>query len=318
MRESVGYDKPFNVKYWELDNEPYRKFDPITYAYKCVEYSKAMKMVDPNIEILMANYFTYDSKLKEMLEIAGPYIDVVNKREDLPFEKYKDALDVIRDYNKKQGTHITMCDTEVTFPQEPEGFEGVDGLNHQKEVDDKSELNSMVRWAHGMSGILDYMKFQNLGGDFIFANYWAMVNSYGENLLNVTRENTFLSAPGQAFRFLNLTKLSMPVVVNNTKPNKGIIVQTGWRANKKEFVVIVENVSNQAVNNTFDFSSLGVRSMKCTGSYEVYADNMMNYNSQMCPDTIKTKKSNPTLSGIQVHLVSKPYSAAFWLFERDI
>jgi alpha-N-arabinofuranosidase len=315
LRESVGYKKPFKVKYWEMDNEPYRKFDPITYAHKVVEFSKAMKKVDPSIKILMAVYFTYDPKLKEMLQIAGPHIDVVNKRENLPFKKYKQALGIINEYNNSHGTHITMCDTEVTFPYNPEDFVGVNGLNHRIGEEKGSKLNKAVRWAHGMSCILNYIKFQNLGGDFIFGNYWALANSYGQNLINVTKENTFLSAPGQAFRFLELANVSIPVKVINDDSNKGIIVQAGWRKKNKEFVVIVENIINETITNTFNFERLDVKSLKCTESYEVYANSMIDYNSKAHPNRIKTQGSNPRMRGTKFSLTSKPYSATYWVFE---
>ncbi|MGI0133426.1 MAG: hypothetical protein ACREBW_00505, partial [Candidatus Micrarchaeaceae archaeon] len=45
---------PVKVKYWELDNEPYRRMDAITYAHKCVEFSRTMKKVDPTIKTIMA------------------------------------------------------------------------------------------------------------------------------------------------------------------------------------------------------------------------------------------------------------------------
>lgn len=317
LRSSVGYKRPFNVKYWEMDNEPYRKFDPITYAHKCVEFSKAMKKVDPSIKIIMAAYFTYGPKLKEMLQIAGRYIDIVNKRENLSFEQYKQALDIIRAYNRANGTHITMCDTEVTFPLEADNAGSVDGLNHQLDVDDASKLNRTICWAHGMSGIKNYIKFQNLGGDFLFANYWAYVNSYGENLLNVTKENTFLSAPGMAYRFLELAGLSIPVKVDNADANKKIIVQAGWSRGKNTFVVIVENFSDKTVVNNFDFTGFKAKQLACIKAYSVFANSMMDYNSQAHPDVIERRTDTPAITGIKFPLTARPNSATYWEFNVD-
>lgn len=315
LRKSVGYKNPFHVKYWEMDNEPYRKFNAITYAHKCVEFSKAMKKVDPSIKTIMAAYFTYGPKLKEMLDIAGRYIDVVNKREDLSFEKYKQAMDIIHAYNKAHGTHISMCDTETTFPYEASNIEAVDGLNHQIGDDDASKLNKTLRWAHGMSCIKNYIKFQDLGGDFIFANYWAYVNSYGENLINVTKENTFLSAPGKAYRFLELTKLSVPVKVTSAKADNKIIVQAGWSKEKNKFVVIVENFSDKAITNNFDFKQLNVKYLKCIDSYAVYSKSMNDFNSQQHPNTIKTETLKTIIDGVEFPLISRSNSATYWEFD---
>lgn len=314
LRSSVGYKKPFNVKYWEMDNEPYRKFDAITYAHKCVEFSTAMKKVDPSIKIIMANYFTYGPKLKKMLEIAGSYIDVINKRENLTFEQYKETLDVINEYNKTHGTHITMCDTETTFPPKADNNGSVDGLNHQIDDDKTSVLNKAVRWAHGMSGIKNYIKFQNLGGNFLFANYWAYANSYGENLINVTKENVFVSAPGKAYRFLELTNLSVPVKVSSDSSDNEILVQAGWSREKNKFIVILLNYSDKIITQNFDLQQLHAKSLQCKSSYTVYAESMNDFNNEDHPDMIKTEVSWPVISGTQFPLTAKPNSATYWEF----
>lgn len=315
LRSSVGYKKPFNVKYWEMDNEPYRKFDAITYAHKCVEFSKAMKKVDPSIKIIVANYFIYGPKLEEMLKIAGSYIDVVNKRENLTFEEYKKTLDIINAYNKIHGTHIKMCDTETTFPPKADNNGSVDGLNHQINDDETSKLNKAVRWAHGMSGIKNYIKFQDLCGNFLFANYWAYVNSYGENLINVTKENVFVSAPGKAYRFLELSNLSVPVKVSTTIPDNKIIVQAGWSTKKNKFIVILLNYSNKIVTRNFDLTQLHVKSLLCNSSYAVYAKNMNDFNNEEHPNMVKTEVSRPAISGMKFPLTVKPNSATYWEFE---
>ncbi len=315
LRSSVGYEKPFNVKYWEMDNEPYRKFDAFAYAYKCVEFSKAMKKVDPRIKIIMGAYFIYGPKLKEMLDIAGPYIDVVNKREDLPFAEYQRALNIIRAYNKVHGTHITMCDTETTFPLEAKNDKGVDGLNHQIEDSDEPSVDKTVRWAHGMSGIKNYIKFQNLGGDFIFANYWAYINSYGENLLNVTKENVFVSAPGKAFRFLELAKLSLPVKVEKVGSEGNTLVQAGWNMEKNKFVVIILNFDNKDMVEHVDFSKLNIKNVRCTTSYCAYAQTMADFNNPEHPNRVITESSKPTIEGMQVPLTAKGNSATYWVFD---
>ena len=53
LRKPRGYPEPFRVKYWELDNETYRRFGPEEYAKRCVEYSKVMKTANPGIKLVM-------------------------------------------------------------------------------------------------------------------------------------------------------------------------------------------------------------------------------------------------------------------------
>lgn len=316
LRISTGHIAPYKVKYWEMDNEPYRKFDAYAYAHKCVEFSKAMKKVDPGIKIIMGAYFIYGPKLKEMLDIAGAYIDVVNKREDLTFAQYRKALDIINNYNKAHGTHITMCDTETTFPYVAKTNTGVDGLNHQTGEDStESDLNKAVRWAHGMSGIKNYIKFQDLGGDFIFANYWAYVNSYGENLINVTKENVFVSAPGKAYRFLELAALSVPVKVSTIADDSKVLVQAGWSREKNKFVIILLNFTNDAITRNFNLTQLNAASLKCDNGYTTYARDMKDFNSQEHPGMIKTQALKPGVKGMVFPLTVKPNSATYWVFD---
>ncbi len=71
LRKQHGYPDLLKVKYWELDNEAYRRFGWEEYARRCVEYSKAMKSVDPDIKLVMVGYWKFNNNLKEMLEIAG-------------------------------------------------------------------------------------------------------------------------------------------------------------------------------------------------------------------------------------------------------
>lgn len=61
LRRKLGYEKPFHVKYWGLGNEMFggwqMGFLPAEqYARKAVEFGKAMKWVDPDIELIACGY----------------------------------------------------------------------------------------------------------------------------------------------------------------------------------------------------------------------------------------------------------------------
>ena len=105
QRAAYGRKEPLNVKYWELENEPYRKFDAISYAKRCVTFAKAMKAKDPTIKIAMGNYWVFNKKFKEMLDIAGPYIDLITNRGGTIEEMHNDIA-ILKEYNKKHGTDI--------------------------------------------------------------------------------------------------------------------------------------------------------------------------------------------------------------------
>lgn len=61
MRRALGYEEPFGVKLWGLGNEMYGDWqfascDATDYAKKAKDFAKAMKWVDPNIELVAAGY----------------------------------------------------------------------------------------------------------------------------------------------------------------------------------------------------------------------------------------------------------------------
>lgn len=61
MRRELGYEEPFNVKLWGLGNEMYGDWQFAScsaedYAKKAKDFAKAMKWVDPEIELVAAGY----------------------------------------------------------------------------------------------------------------------------------------------------------------------------------------------------------------------------------------------------------------------
>jgi len=76
-RINHGFKDPFEVKTWQLGNETsYNKerFDIKTAAQKTIEFSKAMRNVDPSIKIIG---WGDSGWAKEMIETAGEHIDYI-------------------------------------------------------------------------------------------------------------------------------------------------------------------------------------------------------------------------------------------------
>lgn len=256
QRIKGGYTQPLNVKYWELDNETYRRLDAITYANKCVEFSKAMKKVDPKIKIVMGNYWLFHAKFKEMLEIAYPYIDLISNRGG-SMEELADDIKVLAAFNKKHNTNIELCHTEFRAPLERIG-KGTDGLNKPKDADDKETLfTKAVRWEYGMSVLDQFIQFQHFGGDFAFANFVNFSDGWGENLINVPKDRTFLSSVGKAYEFLNKLSIAYPLKIENKDIDQDVELQIAWNQQKTKCTLIILNFANTKKEINFDFSDLG-------------------------------------------------------------
>ena len=81
LRARHGYTEPWNVKYWQLGNEAYRKYSMDEFSDICVDFSKAMKSVDDSITIIGPHTPSYDDQgLDEMLDVCGEHVDFVDIR----------------------------------------------------------------------------------------------------------------------------------------------------------------------------------------------------------------------------------------------
>jgi hypothetical protein len=124
-----------------------------------------------------------------------------------------------------------------------------------------------------------------------------------------------VSAPGKAFRFLQLAKLSLPVKVEKVGSEGNTLVQAGWSMEKDKFVVIILNYDDKDIVEHVDFSKLNIKNVRCSNSYCAYAKTMEDFNNPAHPDMVITESSNPTIEGMQVPLTAKGNSATYWVFD---
>jgi alpha-N-arabinofuranosidase len=75
-RAANGHPEPYNVKYWEIDNEMW-EYGIEKYEAAVREFSTAMRKVDPTIKILVCGGFGTDTD-KEFLDRSGNYFDYMS------------------------------------------------------------------------------------------------------------------------------------------------------------------------------------------------------------------------------------------------
>ncbi len=253
---------PMKVTYWELDNETYRRMDAITYARRCVEFSRAMKKVDPGIKIIMNCYWIYHEKLKEMLEIAGPDIDLVNNRGGNIAELRGDIA-VLAEYNAAHRRNITLCHSEYRansydLPTEPQAADATEaGLNIPKNKDARdSNIAKASRWSYGLSVLCDFLEYQNFGGGFQFANFTGYNDGWGESMINCAKSKVYPSPTGQAFNFLRRQQMAWPLVCDVDNGSPLLRTQVAWDLKKQTLVLFALNLSSQPRTITFDISEI--------------------------------------------------------------
>lgn len=283
LRMKHGYLHPFKVKYWELDNEAYRRMGAIEYAKRCVEYGKAMKAVDPDIKLVMIGYWTYNRSLADMLKIAGPYIDVITNR-SLSEAELQNDIKVINQYNRANGTSIKLCNTEWLAPCDWENY-SVDGLNVQKMPNQMSFQENQITWNYAMNAIRVLFMFQRLGGDFLFSNFNNMANTWGQNIVECPKDTVFISAAGRAFELMSRSNVSWVLKSEPDKEMKGLHFQTGISSDGKQLIVYVLNFNlegKQIQINTGSYVSNG----STAKINEVFAKTPFSSNTAKHPDEI--------------------------------
>lgn len=294
LRAKCGHPESLNVKFWELENEMYRRYDAITYAQKCVEFSKAMKAVDPTIKIIMGDYYVFNPKLKEMLGIAGPYIDYVNNRGGDMKEMASDIA-ILREYNKLNGSDIQLCHSEFRAPT-ARNIGKVDGLNRLVTEEKGSLQNLSTRWAYGMSIIDQLIQYQNFGGIFAFTDFTVYTDGYGESLININKDKATLSAAGRAYELLWKLNISQPVKFENATSDDNIVLQSAWNENKTQFTILVENFDSGEHLCSFDISDLKTKFHSNQTLYKVWADSPKAFNSPRDQNAIKSSQESVKLS----------------------
>lgn len=312
LREKCGHPEPLNVKYWEMENEMYRGMDAITYANKCVEYSRAMRAVDPDIKVIMGDYFVFNPKLKEMLAIAGQYIDFINNRGGTMEEMAADIA-IVNEYNLKNHRNIKLCHSEFRAPSERNSA-GPDGLNKIENKENESLQNMSVRWAYGMSVIDQLIQYQNFGGDFAFAEFTNYNDTWGENLINTAKEGVYLSSAGRAIEFLNKLHIALPLAITNKYKDTDIVLQAAWDSKKSQFTLIAVNFSGKEKNERFDISGLQAKFSRDLKYLSVYAEKSTDFNSPHDTNKVKTEEKTTSAPKKYIETKLKPYSASAWIF----
>lgn len=290
LRAKHGYPEPFGVKYWEMDNEVHRWFEPKDYAWAVVVYSKTMKAVDPAIKIGMASYGgrpgkkDYHSSFADMLEIAGPYIDFIADRADGETESGM-MLETLRKYNAKHGTHIEYCDTEwLAYNTDTKR----DAYNMASRNGETTKSYAFSKWYYALNLCRNFMAFQRLGDDVGFVNFNNLANTHSQCAMDTPKEGAFLTASGKVLELFSRSPAAYLVDIKDyhARENDDFQVQAAWDVNREKMVLYVCNRTGENHTTEFDLTALKKQFKKATIS-ELSASGAMVMNTLTDPDAIK-------------------------------
>jgi alpha-N-arabinofuranosidase len=306
---------PMPVKYWELDNETMRTMDAITYAHRCVEFSRAMKQVDPRIKTIMNCYHVYSGALREMLEIAGGDIDLVNGR-DGTIAAHRRDLATLAQYNAAHKREVGLCRTEFRanhyeLPTEP------GGPNFSQLIGKDSRTAKTSRWAYGLTTLCDYLDFQSFGGDFQFADFTGYNDGWGEGLIYCAKSRVYLSAVGQAFAFLQRQRMAWPLAIETATSAPLQRVQVAWDPERKTLILFALNLSHRTEKLTFNLSGIDTP-LAGTARVESLAASPTATVPEIGPNPVVRESATLTTEGKTVAVELRPYSATAITLERQV
>ncbi len=306
-RISYGYKDPIRIEYWEMDNEPYRRYTAIEYAHKCAEYGKIMKQKDPSIKLVMGNYWDFNKKFAEMLEIAGPYIDVITNRGGSVKEMWND-ISILKKYNAKHNRNIMLCHTELRPPL-AKNSGGVNGLNRVFNDQKESMFNRCVRWEYAMSTIDQFIEYQNMDGYFYTGHFTNLSDGWGEGLINCAKEKAYMSSVGVAYDLLNSLEISYPQVIEVVEKTPGIVMQAAWNDNRDKLTLLILNFDEKVVIHKVDLKEIKTKFASEAHYYEVAPESKNSFNSTENSDRVKVTKGTISAKKVPLTLKLKPHSA---------
>ena len=209
-----GRIKPYNVKYWEMDNETHRWFKAEEYAETCVLYSKAMKAVDPTIKIGMISYCFGDAALEKMVGIAGEHIDFLADR-GFDEKDLENKIRIITDYNKAHKTNIKYCNTEW-LP-----LNGADVYNMVPRSETKTNKCYMFsKWSYALDAAATLMMWQRHGDIVDFVNFNNLANTHSQSVIETAKEGAYITAPGMMMHRFAKTKAYRTLKIEDYHPDR--------------------------------------------------------------------------------------------------
>ena len=300
LRAKNGHPWPYGAQFWEMDNETFRWFTPEEYAKAVVVYSKAMKAVDPSIQIGMVTYGnTFAAKIPQMLEIAGKDVDFLADR-----GARDEILKVMREFNAQHGTKLRCANTEwLPYNAPPDEFNNI-----KEEGVSKSYLFS--KWAYAMNIFRAHLEWQRKGEEILFVNFNNLANTHSQCAIDTPKEGAYLTASGKAFELLANSPAAWPLTIENytAKPKDSVQIQVCWDNQKERAILFLFNMTDQPVDQEFDLKALGKR-FATAESTELWADSLVVMNNPAHPDAIhrEVRAENVSTPGKWM-LQARPFS----------
>lgn len=310
-RIANGRVKPYNVKYWEMDNEVHRWFTPEEYARTCIIYSKAMKAVDPTVKLGIDTYSYSLEGLEVMLDIAGMHIDFIADRgssEDMLQKK----LAILHAYNQRNGTHLRYCNTEW-LP-----LKGTDAYNMVARGDHKlTKCFMFSKWAYALDAASILMMWQRYGQDIDFVNFNNLANTHAQSAIETPKDGAYPTAAGMVLHRFAHTKAYRTLKLKDYRPHCDDPWQVQLSINEQgdALVLNVLNKSEEDCEIALELASFVI----ANGSYDgisLAAESLVSMN-RLNDMRIKEIPVSLTVQGGVASVCARAFSFAEYIIPLD-
>lgn len=255
LRAKNGHPEPYNVRYWEMDNETFRWFTVEEYAKTVIKYSKAMKAVDPNIKIGLCSYHYYKFFIDELLDLCGEYVDFLADRVCEPDNLAK-KIAAVRRFNATHEHQIFYADTEALQNRDPSPAPFVGDFYKKNGITIREARRT---WIYALSLVSNLMMDHRLGGIVKFMCFNNLANTTGQSCIETPKEDVVLSACGLIYEQMSRTRAAWPLKIDDYSPSnrKEAEIQAAWDKDRNALVIYLLNRCDEGTHVSLDFSSLG-------------------------------------------------------------
>jgi alpha-L-rhamnosidase len=298
LRVAHGHREPFGVKYWELDNEVHRWFDPSEYAQAALKYATAMKAIDPSIKIGLVTYgkrvdargqlsIEYQDQVADMLEVAGNKLDFLADRGPSSKEHLEKMIQLLRDFEEQTGRRLLYCETEKLFLEQVPDFE-----NRIPPTRGYTKSYMFSKWFYAMRVLMEYLAYQRAGGDVDFVIYNNLANTHSQCVIETPKEGAYLTAGGVVMRELGRSPAAWPLKFADyeARHDDNFQVSAAWDRDRRRLVLYVLNRTDESQEYSFDVRPLG-RSLHKLETTVLSADGPFVMNTMDAPDAIRRRTS---------------------------
>lgn len=255
LRAQNGHPEPYHVTYWEMDNEGWRWFTKEEYAAYVRKYAEAMRTADPDIQIGICSYHAFSDVIEDLLELCGDCIDFIADRMCEPFN-IKRKMAIVEQYNRTHPHPIYYTDTEALQNRDLTLAPFTRRYYADHDIDFCQSRRTWI-YALTMAGnLLHYQRYGDLARFMCFNN---LCNTSGQSCIEVSKEETILTASGILLKWMSRSPAAWPLQVEGYTPDslKSVELQVSWDADRTRLIVDLVNKCDRDALITLDFSRLG-------------------------------------------------------------